>query len=685
MDLAIGDFDGDLRNDVFAARGSFGKAVTDTVDIRTLHARYMALPGSEGMLSFLAEGDLLIDFDWSTKVGTVFLGGAGVNPPASADLSVYNGWNNHVQIKLSDADPENHGIGLGSTGGIYAGYVDGRWMIRFVADEIQGHPQITVQADLSISDLMSDGSIDVGQAAGARPVLVLQDETGGLVDSSERLSGPQSSCTSASAGDFDNDGDLDVFVGCSGVIKNLDNILYTNDGLGNFSAVTGDLLGDAKGDIFGRTDAVLTADYDQDGRLDLFVTNGQPFRPFSYAARQQLFRNETANDNHWVELDLIGRQSNRNGIGARVFAYTPDGEVQLREQANGMHRDAQDFRRLHFGLGSNSRVDLQVRWPSGVVDNFYGVTGDRIHVLVEGTGSIQFVRPCGPPAYDPANDSGLYIWEESCGNSTRTFAVAAMAGNGVDPVKYRGQVDSDQAFGSVSPWTMEAEDSLDTLKEGEQIKYAMRLRAPGQDGFRFDIPAEASVCFSGDLPAGTKVLVGPDKTEVQVPFDLITFAPCVPRPVVEFCGAPVYDPETEFGLHLWEEDCGGVTRRFSVRGTAGGIDGSATIQGQVDADQPFTSVVPFRVEAEDTLDVSSDALQIQYGMNLKAPWYDGFDFSTESVTNLCFGAILPVGAKVLVGPQKIEIQVPFDLTNFEPCMLDSDNFKGIPLHTSINP
>ncbi len=178
-----------------------------------------------------------------------------------------------------------------------------------------------------------------------------------------------------------------MYAGCAGEIKNLDNILYENDGRGNFTAITGAALGDARGDIYGRMDAVLTADYDLDGRLDLLVTNGKFPRAFSYSGRQQLFRNLTNNSNHWVEIDLQGTISNRDGIGARVFATTPDGKVQLREQGNGMHIHSQNHQRLHIGLGQNRQVDLEVRWPSGVIEYFAAMKVDRLHRLVEGTGS----------------------------------------------------------------------------------------------------------------------------------------------------------------------------------------------------------------------------------------------------------------------------------------------------------
>ena len=69
------------------------------------------------------------------------------------------------------------------------------------------------------------------------------------------------------------------------------------------------------------------ADYDRDGYLDLFVTNGRGAYPFNEGP-DQLFRN-IGSGNNWLQIDLKGTISNRDGIGARLFATTPDGKTQL--------------------------------------------------------------------------------------------------------------------------------------------------------------------------------------------------------------------------------------------------------------------------------------------------------------------------------------------------------------------
>ena len=180
---------------------------------------------------------------------------------------------------------------------------------------------------------------------------------------------------SVAAADFDNDMDIDVYLVCARPAGNLPNLLYENDGNGNFSVVPN--AGDAEGSESGRGETVVTADFDRDGFLDLFVTDGGGFEPIAAEGPHQLFRNK-GNSNHWLELDFEGSTSNRDGIGVQILLEA-GGIKQVRTQNGGMHFMSQHHQRVHFGLGKHTIVDrLMVRWPSGTVQRLENVRADQI-------------------------------------------------------------------------------------------------------------------------------------------------------------------------------------------------------------------------------------------------------------------------------------------------------------------
>lgn len=96
----------------------------------------------------------------------------------------------------------------------------------------------------------------------------------------------------------------------------------------------------------------------------------------------QLFRNQ-GNGNHWIEIDLEGTVSNRDGIGASVVLEA-GGVVQIRGQGGGMHRFTQNHQRIHFGLATHKTVDrLTIRWPSGIVQGLENVAANQILTIRE--------------------------------------------------------------------------------------------------------------------------------------------------------------------------------------------------------------------------------------------------------------------------------------------------------------
>ena len=192
-------------------------------------------------------------------------------------------------------------------------------------------------------------------------------------------------CQSAVSGDFDNDMHEDIFLACTGGSHNLANRLFRNNGDGTFTEIANaggaaGLIGGAVGEHAGTSETVVTADYDLDGFLDLFVTNGDNMRPLNLGGPKQLFHN-LGNSNSWVEFDLVGTTSNRDGIGSKVYVTT-GGVQQYREQNGGYHRWSQNFMRVHFGLAYKHTVDTTtVVWPDSTSTTYTGLAADHLYQL----------------------------------------------------------------------------------------------------------------------------------------------------------------------------------------------------------------------------------------------------------------------------------------------------------------
>jgi hypothetical protein len=117
-------------------------------------------------------------------------------------------------------------------------------------------------------------------------------------------------------------------------------------------------------------------DFNGDGNLDVLVNcvNDVP----------QLLRCDSTLKNNWILVKTVGVKSNRSGIGARIVCK-PEGEhQQMDEVRSGGSYISQSDLRVHFGLAKAAKVDIEVHWPSGVVDNMAGVAANQVVTVIEG-------------------------------------------------------------------------------------------------------------------------------------------------------------------------------------------------------------------------------------------------------------------------------------------------------------
>ena len=220
-------------------------------------------------------------------------------------------------------------------------------------------------------DFDNDGDMDLYAANSNGPNRLLQNNGNGTftdVSSQYGVADPSQSFSCGWA-DFDNDTDLDLYVanGSTGIDK-----LFRNDG-STFTDVAATV-----GTNDTRHSACISwGDFNNDGFMDLYLVNN--------GTENRLYKNNAGNSNKWVILKLRGVVSNRSAIGTRVRVKT-GGISQIREVQGGSGGKGQNSLPVEFGLGSAGTIDsLIVRWPSGTVQTFTNVNPNVIYSLTEGS------------------------------------------------------------------------------------------------------------------------------------------------------------------------------------------------------------------------------------------------------------------------------------------------------------
>ncbi len=181
--------------------------------------------------------------------------------------------------------------------------------------------------------------------------------------------------------DYDNDGDLDIYLVVSGTKgNNINDMVFRNNGDRTFTDVTLQ-IGLVQDGLGGRGYAAAYADYNGDGFPDIFLTNGKQFFADSSPAEAEgpyvLYEN-TGGANHWLKIRLRGTKSNRDGIGARIRLYTGK-DMQYRQSTGGMQGYVQNTNIIHFGLGGHTRADrIEIKWPGGSVSVLDNVAADQL-------------------------------------------------------------------------------------------------------------------------------------------------------------------------------------------------------------------------------------------------------------------------------------------------------------------
>lgn len=281
----------------------------------------------------------------------------------------------------------------------------------------------------------------------------------------------------------------------------------------------------------------------------------------------------------------------------------------------------------------------------------------------------QNIDACGPVSFDNTSEPGFYLWQNCSAGGTDAQWLMRAVGGGLSWQGYLGSLLGDVNLAATGV-DLEGSDTLDSTPGDTLVDFGLFVGGAGIDGFDTTLPAGSNTCLElTNVPVGASIFVGASKMVKTGTFNLEDLGACqvTPPQPDPWCGEPVVDNSSEPGAYLWQ-DCSVTTDRvWQLRVIGGGLPWDQ-YAGDLSANNTL-SATGFSLEGNDTLDSNPGDSVIDYALNVGGTGADGFDITLPAATDTCFtSTVLPAGASVFVGEDKLQQAAPFNLEDLGACL-----------------
>jgi enediyne biosynthesis protein E4 len=294
----------------------------------------------------------------------------GAKPSRGVIFSDLNN-DGHLDVFITNEEGNTNDLFIGKGKGEYDIYTKGT-----IANSLGN--SITA----SVGDIDNDGDMDIfiGNAGGLENYLY-KNINGDFIEVEDIVSNTGNCAFGSAFADYDNDGDLDLYVSSGFCSESMKNRLYSNNGNGIFTDVS-ELLPRENICSYG----CAWGDANNDGFLDIMFANCQNGSADTEHANSLLLN--TKNNNNWIKFNLIGVESNTKAIGARikVKAQLAGKSIwQIRDISAQTGYAGQNSLLAHVGLLDATQVDsVVVIWPTGKKEIHTNLSSNKVHTITEG-------------------------------------------------------------------------------------------------------------------------------------------------------------------------------------------------------------------------------------------------------------------------------------------------------------